>query len=87
LEEAHSASLADAKARGIVLGFDHRALGALNSRRFAVLTAIAASANGWRVFLMSRFTLTPLVPFTIVKLGAAAGAWARWPQRCYGVLG
>lgn len=67
------ASLEEAKAKGIVLGFDHRALGSLNSRRFAVLTAVAATSRGFKVFLMSRFTLTPLVPFTIVHKGAVAG--------------
>lgn len=68
-----AASLAAARERGIVLGFDHRALGTLNSRRFAVLTAIAATSRGWRVYLMNRITLTPLVPFSILHVNAAAG--------------
>lgn len=62
-----------AQTQGVVLGFDHRARGSLNSRRFAVLTAVACVAKGVRVHLMDRLVCTPMVPFAILRLGAVAG--------------
>lgn len=63
----------DAKTQGIVLGYDHRARGSLNSRRFAILTSLAMMAKGIKVYLFSRLVATPLVPFGIRHLGACAG--------------
>lgn len=57
----------------VVVGFDHRARGAITSRRFALITAAACLAKGLKVHLFSRLTCTPLVPFSTVRLGAAAG--------------
>lgn len=62
-----------AKTGGIVLGYDHRAKGTLNSKRFALLTAAAAVSKGVRVYMFSKFVATPLVPFAIQKFGAVAG--------------
>ncbi|KAM0789290.1 hypothetical protein ACM66B_000130 [Microbotryomycetes sp. NB124-2] len=64
-----------AKERGIVIGFDHRQqsqLG-LNSNRFAQLASNVFRKRGWKVYLFDRLTHTPLVPFTVAKLDAAAG--------------
>lgn len=62
-----------AKTDGIVLGYDHRARGTLNSKRFAILTAAAALTKGVKVYMFSKFVATPLVPFSIRKFGAVAG--------------
>jgi phosphoglucomutase/phosphopentomutase len=59
--------------RGIVVGFDHRAAGGLSSRRFALATAVAAVSKGVRVYLIGRFSATPLVAFGVRHFGAAAG--------------
>ena len=66
------ATLPDAAARGLVVGYDHRALMGLTSRRFALLTAAACAAKGVRVHLFRCLVATPLVPFAIRRLGAAA---------------
>jgi phosphoglucomutase / phosphopentomutase len=62
-----------ARTGGLVLGYDHRSRGSLNSRRFALLTAAAALRAGVRVHLFRRLVATPLVPFAIRHLGAVAG--------------
>ena len=65
----------DAATRGIVIGWDHRAAASfgLSSRRFALLTAAVALERGMRVFFFGDFVATPLVPFAVKRLGAAAG--------------
>lgn len=63
----------EAKSRGVVLGFDHRARGSLTSRRFALLTAISLLSKGIKVFLFNKLTHTPMVPFTILHRNAIAG--------------
>jgi phosphoglucomutase/phosphopentomutase len=62
-----------AAARGVVVGYDHRAQGGLSSRRFALLTAAVCLARGVRCHLFEGLAATPLVPFAILHLGAAAG--------------
>ena len=64
-----------AKRAGVVVGHDHRALAAagLTSHRFALLTAAALASAGFRVYLYEGLVATPLVPFGIRHLGAAAG--------------
>jgi phosphomannomutase len=62
-----------AKAAGIVIGYDHRSRGSLNSHRFALMTAVAAVSRGMRVHLFDRLVATPLVPFAIRKTGAVGG--------------
>ena len=63
----------DAPSRGLVVGWDHRAQGGLTSRRFALLTAAVCAARGVRCHLFSALVATPMVPFAILRLGAAAG--------------
>ena len=46
---------------GIVVGYDHRALGTLNSRRFGELTAAVALHRGIKVFLYEGIVATPMV--------------------------
>jgi phosphomannomutase len=75
---ADGAALAAAAADGagpplVVIGYDHRARGAINSRRFALLTAAACLRRGLRVSLYARLACTPLVPFAVLRLRAAAG--------------
>jgi phosphomannomutase len=57
----------------VVIGWDHRARGTINSRRFAVLTAAALTARGIAVHLFAKLACTPLVPFGVLHLGAVAG--------------
>lgn len=70
-------TLGDAAAcdRGLVLGWDHRAKAALGitSRRFAAVTALVAAAAGMKVHMYSDLVATPLVPWAVDSLGAAAG--------------
>jgi len=64
---------AEACKRGIVLGFDHRKRGQLNSERFALLTAAVCLSRSMKVYLFGEFVATPFVPFAIKELNAAAG--------------
>ncbi|OAL52104.1 hypothetical protein IQ07DRAFT_586439 [Pyrenochaeta sp. DS3sAY3a] len=57
------------KTRGVVIGRDARH----NSEKFALLTAAAFVAKGIRVWWYATITHTPLVPFGVRELGAAAG--------------
>ena len=57
----------------IVVGYDHRAQGGLTSRRLALVTAAVCAARGVRCHLLSAPAATPLVPFGILHLRAAAG--------------
>jgi len=59
----------DVKGRGIVIGRDARH----NSEKFAKLTAAAFVAKGIRVWWYENPTHTPLVPFGVCELNAAAG--------------
>lgn len=59
----------DAKERGVVIGFDARH----NSDRFAKLAANAFESKGVKVYLFSRITPTPFVPFAVRKYGCVAG--------------
>jgi len=61
------------KERGIVLGYDHRKRGSLNSHRFALLTAHVFISRGVKAFLFGKYVPTPFVPFAVRTLGAAAG--------------
>ncbi|KAF2402597.1 hypothetical protein EJ06DRAFT_346724 [Trichodelitschia bisporula] len=54
---------------GIVLGYDARH----NSERFARLTAAVFAGRGFRVWWYELPVHTPLVPFGVQELGAAAG--------------
>jgi phosphoglucomutase len=63
------ATTPDARVRGVVLGFDGRH----NSRRFAQLAAAALTHRGIKVWWYGEPCHTPLVPFGVVELRAAAG--------------
>ncbi|CAE6416104.1 unnamed protein product [Rhizoctonia solani] len=55
--------------RGVVIGRDHR----YNSEKWAQLTAAAFVSKGVKVYLHKGIVHTPLVPYTVSKLNAAAG--------------
>ena len=59
----------DVERRGVVIGRDARH----NSEKFAKLTAAAFVAKGIRVWWYENPTHTPLVPFGVCELNAAAG--------------
>ncbi|KAJ4323123.1 hypothetical protein N0V94_002009 [Neodidymelliopsis sp. IMI 364377] len=59
----------DVKRRGVVIGRDARH----NSEKFAKLTAAAFVAKGIKVWYYETPSHTPLVPFGVRELGAAAG--------------
>ncbi|KAI8075213.1 hypothetical protein BC940DRAFT_230269 [Gongronella butleri] len=61
--------VANAKSRGVVVGHDHRH----HSLNFAKLTAAAFLKRGFKVWYYQDLVHTPLVPYTIKKLKAAAG--------------
>jgi len=60
---------AQLKTSGIVIGFDSRH----NSKRFANLICNVFTFLGVKVFLFSKITPTPFVPFAITHYGACAG--------------
>jgi phosphoglucomutase len=55
--------------KGVVVGHDARH----NSEKFAKLSAAAFVAKGIKVWWYDDYVHTPLVPFGIFELGAAAG--------------
>ncbi|KAK7877495.1 hypothetical protein WMY93_031835 [Mugilogobius chulae] len=61
--------------RGVVIGFDMRAQreSHCSSHRLAALAAAVFLSKQIPVFLFSSFVPTPLVPFAVLKFGAAAG--------------
>ena len=63
----------EVRQRGIVVGYDHRQRGEISSRSFAMVTAAVFLAKGIKVELFSELVCTPLVPFTVDRLGCAAG--------------
>ncbi|KAH9117377.1 hypothetical protein LEN26_007852 [Aphanomyces euteiches] len=62
----------DVQTRGVVLGYDHRQFGALNSKQFAEYSAAVAVSRGIKVYLYEGFVATPL-PFAVDRLGCVAG--------------
>lgn len=69
IEAQYADNLAEAKERGLVLGYDGRH----NSRRYAEIVAAIFLAAGFRVHLFSRMVGTPMVPFGLLHLKAIAG--------------
>lgn len=59
----------DARSRGVVIGHDARH----NGNKFARLAAAAFVQKGIKVYWFDRFVHTPLVPFAVNELHAAAG--------------
>ncbi|XP_017039307.1 glucose 1,6-bisphosphate synthase [Drosophila ficusphila] len=62
-------SIQKRQTQGIVVGYDGR----YNSKRFAQLIATVFLNNDFKVFLFTRMTPTPFIPFTIVTLNCLAG--------------
>ena len=62
-------SVENAKTRGVVIGYDHRH----HSEEFARLTAAAFLHHGVKVYMFRKLVHTPMVPYAVKKLGAAAG--------------
>ncbi|KEP49502.1 phosphoglucomutase/phosphomannomutase, alpha/beta/alpha domain protein [Rhizoctonia solani 123E] len=62
-------NVVNAAERGVVVGHDHR----YNSEKWAQLTAAAFVSKGIKVYLHKGIVHTPLVPYTVSKLNAAAG--------------
>lgn len=62
-------TIPDCVTRGVVVGHDARRDGEF----FARLTATTIMNSGIKVWWLDRFVHTPLVPFAIQELGAAAG--------------
>ncbi len=69
LAKALLAHAKDARARGVVIGFDGRHM----SREFAEDTACVLAAHGIRAHVFDDFAPTPLTAFAVGALGAAAG--------------
>ena len=69
IESQYASTLAEAKERGLVLGYDGRH----NSRRYAEIVATVFLQEGFRVHLFSRMVGTPLVPFGLLHKKAIAG--------------
>ncbi|TDL25051.1 phosphoglucomutase 1 [Rickenella mellea] len=59
----------DAANKGVVIGHDHRH----NSQRWASLTAAAFLVKGMKVYQLRGLNHTPLVPFSVSRVGAACG--------------
>ena len=57
--------------QGVVIGYDHRRLGAMNSKAFAELCARVFAAHNFKVYLYESLVATPLVPYGVNKLNAA----------------
>ncbi|KAM7458444.1 hypothetical protein BLSTO_00796 [Blastocystis sp. subtype 1] len=63
----------DVKKRGVVVGYDHRALGDLSSKSFFLITAKVFQQKGIPVYGFNSFAFTPLVPFSISAYNCCAG--------------
>jgi phosphomannomutase len=63
----------NAKEKGLAIGYDHRRLGSISSRRLAETTATVFLAAGFKVYFMENFVATPYVPFAIQHFKCAAG--------------
>lgn len=68
----------DAKAGGVVIGYDHRCSASfspydLSSKNFAHLTAAVLESRGIPFYLFPDFVATPLVPFATTAAKAACG--------------
>ena len=62
-------SVADAKNKGVVIGYDAR----YHSKEFAEIAAKVFASKGFKVYLYSDIVPTPYVPFGVVTLKAACG--------------
>ncbi|XP_017068722.1 glucose 1,6-bisphosphate synthase isoform X2 [Drosophila eugracilis] len=62
-------SIQKRQTQGVVVGYDGR----YNSKRFAQLIATVFLQNDYKVYLFTRMTPTPFIPFTILALQCLAG--------------
>ncbi|KNB45321.1 hypothetical protein JH06_1030 [Blastocystis sp. subtype 4] len=62
----------EAKSRGVVVGYDHRAYGDLSSKSFFDITVKVFSQKGIKVYAFHQFAFTPL-PFVISEYHCCAG--------------
>ncbi|CAN8012872.1 unnamed protein product, partial [Ixodes pacificus] len=62
-------TLPDCTKKGVVISYDGR----YNSHRFARLVAVAFLQLKIPVYLFSKITPTPFVPFAILQLGCSGG--------------
>ncbi|KAF8636547.1 hypothetical protein AX17_003359 [Amanita inopinata Kibby_2008] len=63
------AQVTGARSRGVVIGHDHRH----NSERWAQLAAAIFLDQGVKTYLLRGLVHTPMVPFSVKRLGAACG--------------
>jgi phosphomannomutase len=72
LQKTNSAD--DLKAKGVVIGYDHRRSDTgVNSEAMALVAAAVCIHMGIKVYLYGRIVATPLVPFCVTHKGCAAG--------------
>lgn len=64
---------AEAKSKGVVIGYDHRRLSSLSSREFARISAAVLLSQGFKVYALEDFVPTPFVAFAVTHLSCAAG--------------
>ena len=69
LADVLEAQVAGARERGVVVGHDAR----IRSPQFAAAVTAVLTARGFTVYAWDRATPTPITPFLITRLGAAAG--------------
>ncbi|XP_016975014.1 glucose 1,6-bisphosphate synthase [Drosophila rhopaloa] len=62
-------SIQKRQTQGVVVGYDGR----YNSKRFAQLITTVLANNDFKVYLFTRMTPTPFIPFSIVTLKCLAG--------------
>lgn len=61
------------RARGVAVGHDHRRRGTLSSERFAALTCAVLAERSVPAHAYSGTVPTPMVPWAVERIGAAAG--------------
>ena len=68
-----SLGAAEARRRGVCVGFDHRRQCGCDSRSFALRAAAVLLLRGFRVYLYDDDVATPLVPWCLEEKGCCAG--------------
>lgn len=63
----------ESRAKGVIIGYDHRERGALSSKHFAEICVAVLLSKNFRVILLEGFVPTPFVPFGVTHYGCAAG--------------
>jgi singapore isolate B (sub-type 7) whole genome shotgun sequence assembly, scaffold_0 len=73
----------EAKSRGVVVGYDHRAYGDLSSKSFFDITVKVFSQKGIKVYAFHQFAFTPLVVGLYSFLRLVAFCDIRIPLLCW----